>query len=314
MEGLYSLAKMVVEKKGAKNNFQKAFYTIILYALLCKFNNHPELVCDVFLDTEIVIDPSVEFDDLLKKYNLNGKQKQGRYCQVEGISSNGKSIRIHSNGKIELFHEKTLIICNSKNKTIEEILNSSCHEMSHLIKNKINNLYYHDKGNEVDCFLRSGLHIKKETVNKKNLNMKTDNRYTILEEAINTLQTTDALRFIKSLNYIDVDNNVRKILNIIDYDDLEKDKGYDDIVILFRMLWNNDRFRNIIENEIIEGNIENIFDLFDNICDYPGALEEIAEIFDKLDKSYSNSLISIRRSVLTKKYKKIANKFIENVN
>ena len=50
MEGFYKLAKMVVNKKFPNEDDDlKAFFICAIYGLLCKYNNCPEIVCDVFL-------------------------------------------------------------------------------------------------------------------------------------------------------------------------------------------------------------------------------------------------------------------------
>lgn len=315
MKGLYSVAKIVVDKKKNINDKLKPFFIVSLYCLLCKYRNNPEIVCDTFLKTTFIIE-DIPLRDILLEKGLGSILLSSNSIQntdgIEGISIPSSKIRIYKDQGFEIIENDPIIVCSTYKKSIEESLNSFCHEMGHQIKNQLNSIQHKDNDDTYECVLRSGMYLKRVTVDKDDLSTVQEEAFNILEEVINTIQTTEALEYLSSLKNIDVDDNVLDLINRINYRKLKKDYGYDLMVKLFRKLWDDDKFRLLIENNIIEGNIEDIVENFDSFADNPNLLRMIADTLDKIDLTYNESkIINIKRLSLIRKYNKLSKIYLD---
>ena len=78
MEGFYRLAKMVVNKMFPEDNDIKPFFICAIYGLLCKFKNYPDIVCDLFLNTDFYLENDT-ISNILEKYEIEFEFEDGTF-------------------------------------------------------------------------------------------------------------------------------------------------------------------------------------------------------------------------------------------
>ena len=167
----------------------------------------------------------------------------------------------------KMFYSKT-----SNNANINLI--AITHESSHIIKGLKNFLSILPDNSGI--FIRNGFFI--EFYETDGNDIYTRQFHSIFDEVINVLQTSDMMNAIKQIDRTKLDNNVLEFFNSLDLKTLDKPYGYSDYTSLVEPLWKNKRFKNIIEEAAVEGNLEYVKKNLGNsfIGDISSTLEIIA--------------------------------------
>ena len=116
------------------------------------------------------------------------------------------------------------------------------------------------------------------------------------------------MKNIKLLQIPDSDYYIKKYLGDIDKRFLECDRGYNLAVKAFRKIWDNDTFRSLIEDNIVEGNIEEIVTSFDNMLG-EDSFNNFADLLDDLDDEDSLGHNGRKVSELNRKIRNIINNY-----
>ena len=279
------LAENIIEKKFSIEDKNYELYICGCFCLLGKFGEEfIPLIEKVFNNTQFIITSGntielakenkitqFSFDDIPKEETEN----------IDGLSYNGIHFYFNSNGKVFKDFSKPIIIIPTNYKSNNELLNVFIHEISHLIKSQINSSYYQEYNY---YYIRSGISLYE--VNYCNGELIENNLFSILDEIINVFQTTDMMKDLRLLKNIVLNNNIKKFLNSINFDELDETFGYDEYSEIFSPLWQNEKFRNIIEKDIVIGNLDNIVINFNNIMN-KDCFYEFSNLWDDLE-SVSN--------------------------
>ena len=185
---------------------------------------------------------------------------------------------------------KRVVLNNYKSYNLIDLLDNIVHEFNHVINSMINEIKYDD--NIVS--MRTGLSYISYNTNDLNkvINRSED---IILEEIINTKQTEDVLKIIKSFSKYEIDNiEFKNTLYSVDKlikDDFVSDAYYIQSYIC-KELMRNKTFIPTMENFRINGNVDDIENWFDNITNTKKSyhklitlLNDILKYEDKLSKS-----------------------------
>lgn len=280
MEEYYILAKKIISSKYNENDKYYNMILVALTTLLYKYKDYTFLIEKIFNDVDISIeDDSIR--NILKKKDIHIVDFEEDEDEIDeginttfGISNIGYTF-ILENSKFIKINDKPFIICNS-NCSDTLLLNSFIHEFNHLIKGSLNNLVYEDLEYSIRCgigYYRCIHNVEKDTLREEEY-------YDSLDEAINVIQTTEMMKNIELLQVEEA--SLKKYLDSLDKDEISKDFGYDLCVEVIRPLWENDNFRSLIEDNIVEGNIIRVVSSFDNVLG-EGSFEKFADYLDDLD-------------------------------
>ena len=262
----FLLAKKIVNKRFSNNNKLYPLYVLSLYGLLNKYKNNKNIVIELFNKTNFYIEKG-PIKEIIKRNNITRidlDDDNNEETGILGLSNQGYNFVIDENNNILIDDNYPFIICDS-DKGNNKLLNIFIHEMSHLIKGYKNGHKTYDKNNKIFYSIRSGLNYYVCEYNKSNEEVVEETYNQALDEAINTIQTTEIIQDIKTLDGIIPDKNIQDFLNTLDKDMMDKDYGYDIIVPIIRKFWNIDSFKNLIENNIVNGTIENIVKVIDEL-------------------------------------------------
>lgn len=263
VEGLYLFAKNMVDLKYPNGHKYREFFIAGIYGLLCKYNKHEKLIWTIFMLTDNYIDDK-SLREIIDENNLELDLNSD---DDDAISSSINAFITDQDNNLCHVLEKPIVVCSNtgNNKgNIMLLLNSWCHEMGHLIKSTYNGYtikkpyHYMSEGK-----LRSGLSFSTFIFNKHNHKMFVSSDYMFTDEAINTIQTTEVMDYIISLYDIVPDSDVEEFLSeLVQYEN--NDYGYDIITKEVRKLWEIDKFKKLIEDNIVDGNIETIINEFNS--------------------------------------------------
>ena len=257
---------------------------LAIYALLCKYENEKVSIQTIFENTDLFIEEK-EIKDILQTHNIeleNNIDIEEEKWETYGISSKGKTYEFTEDGKFILKEDNPFIICSLINQPTT-LLNTIIHELNHLIKSDRNSIEEGKEENTQSCILRSGLNYYHLIYDEENDILTEYDYFSTLDEAINTIQTTEIIQNILTLDGITPDIRIQKWINFCKNDHLERDIGYDESVKIIRPLWENKSFKKLIEENIIEGNIDKIIKEIDKILG-EGSFIEIANSLDDLEE------------------------------
>lgn len=279
MEENYVLAKKMVGKFLKPDNEVYPFFVLCVYALLCKYNNHKKVVKNIFSKTLVMIDEA-PIDVIMRNNGIDPDKYllelyEGYDVDSCGISSSENHFVLCNDSEFVNERGYPFIVCSTLNLDEAEILMTVIHEYGHLIKGEVNS-FYSTKGEDyVGCVTRSGISFYDYRYYPDDDTYSEVTTYNILDEAINCIQTTEAARYLLNLGEIITDLNVLNYLETLNEEILSKDFGYQAATEVFENLWKNTVFRNLVENNIVNGNISKIITEFDGVIGHG--------MFDKLD-------------------------------
>ena len=315
MEQKYFLAKKLVNQKFPNGSGIDGFLILGLYGLLCVYKNHQNIVSKAFLGTDILYEKGT-ISEILDRHNIDfaeykySEKDESRNHKNYSVSNHGTFIYLED-GKLKIEKCTPFIAASIDHIGITGLLNSFIYEMGHIIKRQINGYSSKMKENKMNACVRSGLCV--DTISY-NCNGKIYYEYKIreaLDEAINTLQTTEAMKKIKALGESISDGDVKNVYNMLNKQLLLEDFGYRKTIKALRPLWENNAFRKLIEDNIIEGKLSTIRRTFDSST-YKGAFNQLANLLDDIDELEYSGGDFIIELITNLKIKKIINKFKKN--
>ncbi len=282
----YKLAYQEVKNRFGEEYPYFSLLVLSLYGLLTKYSSYQDIVIEVFQNTDFYIDQ----DDLYSIINKNSipiidffeddNNIEEELKDVPAISSTGKYLETKEQ-QIQLVEKKPFIACSYNNHTEPSILlNCFVHEFSHLIKAHHQSYFEEEDELEDSHYLRGGIQFYKYSYLKEQEIMEENSYFTSIDEVINVIETTETLEIIKDLDGLVPDKRIQSFLNQLDEETLKKDYGYNDAVKVFRPLWEIESFRNIVEENIVEGNISRIIEEFSSISSRHTFLELSSMIED----------------------------------
>ena len=299
----YLKAIEIVKQKYQEKDSLYPLMVSSIYGLLCKYETQEDLIKNLFKETIILIEPG-EINDILKRHKIETEveEKEDSIYSTYGGSNQGNLVYINEQGEIKYQKEKPYIVC-TKDVSPEDLLNTFCHEMNHLIKGEKNGFSLMQEENTFYYYLRTGLAYYCYEYQKGEEDVEYSVLFGYLDEAINTIQTTEIMESILSLKDWINDKNIKNYLDSLDEKRLKQDIGYHEITPQIRELWNTDTFKEIIEKYIIEGNIKALSQEFDSYT-YEGAFEELSDCIDKI---YELTEVNSKNKYIKKYQNKINN-------
>lgn len=280
-------AERIVSTRYNKNDKNYGILVISCYCLLTKFEIYTPLIKDLYENCEFYIGNKPLLELLHDgNFNIQLLDKNIDINEIVGLSITGNNL-VFGTEKNKTKKQPPQIFCSTIHKETEA-LDTIIHELSHLLKSKIHNVYIDSNGNKIK---RSGLQIEIEN-NKEYLNIG-------LDEAINTLQTSEMTEEVKRLNPNIMSIEVKSFYDKLNFAELGGISGNEIISTLLLLLWNNEHFKSNIENNIIEGNLDTIENDFNQVMKNNQAFKVFSEAFDivitrdKLDKIALNRVAFI---------------------
>lgn len=278
-------AEKIVAKRFNKNDENYGILVLSCYGLLTKFENYTPLIENIYETCEFYIGnkPLIE---LLKneKFNFRLINKHMDINSLVGLSATGDCF-LFTSKKDSYTKEQPKVFCSTVDKETEA-LDTMIHELSHILKSRINGIYMDSKGNIIN---RSGLQLssKKICINEA------------LDEAINALQTSDMTEKIKDLNTENMIKEIKMFYDKLNQKELGGISGEIDLAFLLLPLWTNEHFKAVIENNIVEGNLEVIENDFNRIIGNDYAFLNFSEAFDIIKNSKKvNKLVHNRANFI----------------
>lgn len=275
----------MVDVKYPEGHKYREMFIVGLYGLLCKYNKYAKLIWTLFMQVENYIEDK-SLREIIDENNLELEPNSEE--DDDALSSSIHTFITDQNNNLCHILEKPVIVCSNTGTNKEHImllLNSWCHEMQHILKGvinayKIDNSYTYKSIGQ----LRTGIAIFTYELNKDIENLYITSKYNLLDEAINTIQTTEVIEYAISLTDIVFDEDIKKFLKeLTTYEN--NDYGYDIITQQVRKLWAVDEFKIIIENNIVQGDIEKIENSFNNIMNDENAFKKLDLLLDHIYNS-----------------------------
>ena len=271
----------IIEKRFSKDDENYELFICGCFCLLGKFGEEfVSLVENVFSNSDFIITEGntikLAEENEVTQFSF-GDIPEEETEFIDGLSYNGIHYYFNNEGKVFKDFSNPVVVIPTNNKSKNDLLNTFIHEVSHLIKSQINSSYCEEYNY---YFIRSGLSLYE--VNYCAGTLIDNSLFSVLDEVINVFQTTDMMKDLKLLKDITCDNNIKTYLDTINFDELDETFGYDEFSDFFTKLWKNEEFRNIVERDIIVGDLNNIVINFNNImgkdCFY-----EFANLWDQLE-------------------------------
>lgn len=296
----YIKAKEIVKQKYNENDPYYPMLVVVLYGLLNKYQEH-NLIKDLFLKTDIYIE-SGEINEILKRHEIEAEIEEDSLYTTYGGSNQGNLVYQDEKGNITFEKENPYIVCTN-NVSNEDLLNTFCHELNHLIKGEINGFHFEKTENGMNYSLRTGLAVYYYEYKKEQDEIEYEVYNEYLDEAINSIQTTEIITDAYSLKDWIEDERIIQYLNSLEESKIKKDIGYHEITPIVRKIWNNESFKELIERNIVIGNLKKIEKEFDQNT-FEGAFLKLAKYIDTIDKLIE---INTRNKNLNKIQNKVQN-------
>ncbi len=299
----YLLAKQVVFSKYPNHSYYPLF-VVGLYSLLEKYEDYEELVLSLFQSADIIIEED-SISKILDRHFFSFiayDEEDDEYAETSGLSS-GENIVLFQDGNLISSKRAPFVICSSLYHSNTEVLNIFLHEMNHLIKGAIHSFYFHQDGENFYYACRTGLNTHYYQYNNISGNLWESDDFGMLDEVINTIQSTELTQHVLSLKDIVMDEEIQNYLESLNEDEAKKDFGYEEATRLLRPLWEDELFREIIESHLVDGRISSIIKQYEEIMGND-SFEGLSLALEMIDEANQKN----RRG---KKYR-LAKKYIKN--
>lgn len=272
MEEKLKLANQIIDKYYSKNDKYYGLYILSCYGLLTKFEDYIEIVDDLFSKCKFII-TNKSIPELLSDL---GEDITDDYIEtdteyLEGLTDLGIGYYLKDGKPISYVDHHPIVYLTTKHG-MSLLLDTTIHELSHIVKGRINVV---DIDYEESIIERCGL---RQIVTTKSNNEIWNNH--LLDEVINVLQVHDMLLNIKDIDTRIMDKETKSFYKKLKKKDLEKPNGYEVGVMLLKPLWDNNHFKSLIEDNIVEGNIQNIEDEFNKIIGNNNAFSNFSLAID----------------------------------
>lgn len=268
----YKTAEEIIAKKFDKSDENYALYYLCCYGLLDKFGHrYLSLIEELFTTCEFYIG-NKPLEQLMEEAN----------CSSETIThdmiascSNGIIVNLDKTiNKLQITKQKPKIFYSKTNDNANIDLISITHESTHILKGLKNYLSFLPDTSGV--FIRNGFFVEFKQTDGNDIF--TRQFHSIFDEMINVFQTADMMSAVKNIDRSKLDSSVLPFFDKLDLKYLDEPYGYNAFTDIINPLWDNKRFKNIIEENIIEGNLKDIKDALGNsfIEDISSTLDFIA--------------------------------------
>ena len=278
----YVLAKNVVSNRIDRDHPMYAFMICALYGLLCKYKEYDDLVIDCYKKTDFLFSEGT-ISEIVKEHGLQHKfNVEDYYGYALGASNVGFYISMDKYGNIVRIEENPIVVC-SLDQPLEVLLNTFCHEVGHIIKGRKKSFYSYQSADKTFFVVRCGLRSDVLSKNKDSNELQPNTYHYVLDEAINSIQTTEIMQEILVLKDIADDPLVVNFVQQLNEDRLAVDQGYEDFCTFIRPLWNTPSFKEIVEQNIVSGDIPLIIDHFNEIAGN-NMFEKMSVVLDTICK------------------------------
>jgi len=293
------------------------------------------------MDSNLIIDKEKEFIDRISdRYNYDSNIRHLLYLIIPAfiikygikreklilntfeniriISSNQKDERVkayYSSSPIYIDGEyktkKSMVIINYENISLIDLLDNLVHEFNHAVNSYLNEI----KVTKNYIYIRTGL--TNRIYRKEDLSFVKKEKSYMLEEIINTKQTSDIINIIKGF---DNNNDTIYAINNETSSNYSSNSYYLQSYIC-KEIMNNKTFISTLENLRITGEVD-ISDWFDNIVGVDGSYKEfinsLIEVYD-LEIEYSKRKFFKKRILnkikdTSKSIMRMIDKFNNSVN
>lgn len=275
------------------SNIKHILY-LMIPAFIIKYGTSKEkLILNTFNDIQII------------KSNKESKMVKAYYSSTPKKRNNNDFIT-----------KKFMVIYNYQEIGLIDLLDNLVHEFNHAINSYINEINISSKY----LYLRTGLTYRiydKETLNF----IKKDNSY-VLEEIINTKQTSDIINIIKKME--PADNSLKNTIYAINAETNHhyNSEAYYLQSYICKEILNNRTFLPTLENLRINGEIYDISNWFDDIMGEKGKYRELINLLKEVyeleveyvNKNFFKSIIRNKIRDTSRKIMKLIEKFNQNVN
>ncbi len=317
MEEDYYTAYHIVSYKYDEDYPYFSFLVVALYALLHYYSEYKDIILKLFQNVDIYIEDDSVFN-ILKKHHIEPigfdeeeEELENSTNEVFAISSRGDTFDIDEDGNTSFGEEPLYIACRYHNSSVGKALNNFIHEFSHLVKCQKNSLKVEETEEATIYKIRCGINILCYTYDKdKDIVHKLD-FFSVLDEAINVIQTTEMMQEIASLKEFVREDSIKDFLNHISEKDYTNDLGYSTCVKAIRPLWDNNQFRESVKEHIVKGSINSIFEDFDAILG-EDTFEYLGDSLDELDDLEMKDVNYKKQSIIKKRIKEIINFYNKN--
>lgn len=310
MKKYIKIANEIIDKRFNKDDENYGLLVLGCYGLLTKFGDtYAPIIEKLFLDTNFFI-ANKNLMELFEEANLDPLEygftedwnKNKNY--LIAISIPGNYLYFEPDGTVGYVSDGTYVLCSTAGhgkKKENRLLNSFIHEMAHLVKGSVNAVIKEKSNNYA---IRSGLNVLESYV--KDNQVVTISRNVSLDEVINTLQVVDMLEEIKRLDKSELSLEVSNYFDKLDLETLDTSLGYDFAVRLVEPLWANTRFKTNIEDNVVEGNIWEIEENFNQVIG-SSFFETFSKYLDEIDENFLDGN-------LVEKYSEIVSSIVDLYN
>lgn len=252
-----NLAKECISGGCGEDDKMYSMFLLCCYGLLDKFGSeYSELIKLVFSNSNFFIEDK-PLQELISRAGYNYKVVKGeKACSFTGVFA---TLDTQLNFGID--KEKPSIFINTTNISANDLLITFTHEISHIIKGLIRNVIVEPEENIVA--IRCGLSLAIYNTENRDLNREIHNN--ILDELTTVFQTADMMNSICQIERELLDDKTKLFYDKLKTYMLKFPSGYEKSTPYFKPLWENDCFKDLIDSNVIMGNIEKIEEEFDGI-------------------------------------------------
>ena len=213
-----------------------------------------------------------------------------------GTAFTGPVVCLDNHLNLRVQQESPKLCMTTINRSANKQLVTFTHEFSHIVNGLLRSVIMEPEKNKIT--IRRGLLLEVYDMEDRDLNPVCHNM--ILDEVINVFQTADMMRSICQLDRELLDDKVRDFFDKLDLSSISIPQGYESITTKFRPLWENDVFRDSIDDNIIIGDIEKIEEHFDGIVGQ-SKLMKFSEALDNSFFCYTKGLRKIENDFFIRK-------------
>lgn len=318
MENCYVKARSAVIKKLGRNYEFFPLVTLGLCALLYKYKEHEKDILELFKKMDLYLDEDDVYS-IIKKNNIKRLAVDEEYENTlnehsiicSGLSCTGKFCD-YFKGKVIPVYSNPVLICECSYSSFRT-LNNFLHEFNHLVKSIENGFEVYNEKDRIGYSVRTGVEMNTTLFCPETKSTVEIIDFSSLDEAINVCEVTEMTESLLILDGIIPDSDVASYYDTLDKDKMIIDEGYDAVVKLFRPLWENKVFHNLIEENIYIGNFNEIINGFENITG-DNSFEDFAILLDDYDDEVSTGDNPYNKKQLELKINKFINRFNKLTN
>lgn len=286
MEENYFIARYYIKQKYEGHPYYPLF-VVAMFSFLEKYPEYHNLIIYLFLATNIYIDNDRIQNILDKNHITHISFDEEEEFETFAISC-PQDVVLFQDGDLIYCTKDPVIVCSSLSCSKTQVLNIFLHEMNHLIKGAFHAFSFDENKDVTTYSIRIGLNTHYYYYDKAHGNLWENAIFNLLDEVVNVMQTTELTEHVFALEKFIEDEDILDYLHSLDYSEACKDFGYEYGVILLRPLWKDELFRQIIEDDIVLGNVSRIVKRYDHIMG-DSAFEKLSYALEIVDECHGNT-------------------------